>query len=236
MLVWHWVQLSFSCYFLFLLECLIIYNLYQTYRQSQLIYFLGYKMFLIIFIGYILIYFDLDIITLFLWMIYGGFLSIVLIMSFLWVDNTVYIFKVRLFKFFFYTTLALIYVYYSLYLEADHNSWIIWNIGWINYYEVLEVDLGEELEVLGWGLGFENNFVLLLIAALLTMACICIVFIVVLGRTIRSASVIYILNRLNYSNNWCNFIFLKNQSIFLQEYRLVSMILRNFKLFHSRRL
>lgn len=65
---------------------------------------------------------------------------------------------------------------------------------------MLGVDLNEELEVLGWGIGFENNFVLLLISIMLTMACIGVVFIIVLGRTIKSNNHIYILKQLYYKN------------------------------------
>lgn len=34
-------------------------------------------------------------------------------------------------------------------------------IGWVNYYELLAWDMEEEIEVLGWVIGFENILALL---------------------------------------------------------------------------
>ena len=85
-LEFYFSQLRFYGIVQFLLEACILYNLVQLLRQSNTVYFLAYKLFFLIYIGVWFIYLDLDILAFLLWMIYGGFLAVVFILTLMWVD------------------------------------------------------------------------------------------------------------------------------------------------------
>ena len=136
--------------------------------------------------GYLLIYVDLDILACILWMVYGSFLVIVFIFSFIWIEHTYYTFLTISIKYYNFIYIIIPVVYYNLFLNSDYFYSFIWKIGWLNYYELLIIDIEEELELLGWAIGFENSFTLFLISILLTMVCICVVFIILRARKIKS--------------------------------------------------
>jgi hypothetical protein len=71
-----------------LLEFLVCYNVYQLLRQVQLVYFLMYQLLFIVYAGILLVYFGLDIFAFILWIVYGSFIAVVFILSFVWVDTT----------------------------------------------------------------------------------------------------------------------------------------------------
>ena len=136
-----------------ILEFLVCYNVYQLVRQVQLVYFLMYQLLFIIYAGVLLVYFGLDIFAFILWIVYGSFIAVVFILSFVWVDTT----------------------YFRFYaLTQSRLSWALavglclvggllvglagvdvdyyfsfFEVGWVNYYELLAWDMEEEIEVLG---------------------------------------------------------------------------------------
>lgn len=65
-----------------LLEFLVCYNVYQLLRQVQLVYFLLYQLLFIVYAGILLVYFGLDIFAFILWIVYGSFIAVVFILSF----------------------------------------------------------------------------------------------------------------------------------------------------------
>lgn len=167
------------------LECVICYNLFQIIVHMQLVYVLGYKFCMLFYVGWLLIYIDLDIFGLILWMVYGSFLIILFVMSFNWVEGTRYVFFAYAKKFWlycpFYFGIAVItYVYLGLENEL-HLTTVMW-FNWTSYYEVLIDDLEEELEMLGWSLGFDNFVGVILISLMLTVICVCVVCIVQFAR------------------------------------------------------
>lgn len=90
-------------------------------------------------------------------------------------------------------------------------------MGWINYYELCVRDLEQELEVLGWGLGVDNLSLVLLVSVLLTMVCICLVFIISVARCIECIGwenyyrIYFVRKKVN------RFVYLRVQNFYMQE-------------------
>lgn len=88
MLEFYLYQLNWHGWSVLILEFLVCYNVYQLVRQVQLVYFLMYQLLFIIYAGILLVYFGLDIFAFILWIVYGSFIAVVFILSFVWVDTT----------------------------------------------------------------------------------------------------------------------------------------------------
>ena len=135
------------------MEFLVCYNVYQLVRQVQLVYFLMYQLLFIIYAGVLLVYFGLDIFAFILWIVYGSFIAVVFILSFVWVDTTY-------FRFYALTQSRLSWALaVALCLaggvlvglagvDVDYY-FSFFEVGWVNYYELLAWDMEEEIEVLG---------------------------------------------------------------------------------------
>lgn len=97
------------------------------------------------------------------------------------------------------------------------------------------LDLEEELEVLGWGLGFDNIGAILLLSIFLTGVCICAVCIINTARKLRASC--YMARHILYSQNnrLIKFVHLRAQHSYIQEFRMVGSLGRHFKMFHQRR-
>jgi hypothetical protein len=93
-------------------------------------------------------------------------------------------------------------------------------------------DIEEEIEVLGWLLGFENIITLICVSYLLSIACFCLVNIIISARKARFA----ILDNNLYFKNVKRFLGLKTQNFFLQEIGSVGFPRHAFKYFHHRRI
>ena len=237
MLDFYFLQMRWSCLFNIILQFLILYNLVQLLRQQQIIYVLAYKFILLIYIGWLLIYCDLDIFALILWMVYGGFICIVFILSFMWLDYNVFQFKLINFSFRYYLVAIFIifFLYNNIFLVSEINFSDLWQISWINYYEVLSWDIEEELEILGWGVTIENSAALLLVSFLLTVVCFNVVIILISARKNKRIYYDQIFNNFYSKNRSFNFIYLRTQNFYIQEYGMIGLPRKHFKLFHRRR-
>lgn len=237
--MFYFLQLRWNGLFIFLLEFLIFYNLYQLIKQIHLVYLIGYKFVLIFYIGWLLVYVDLDIFAFILWMVYGSFLIVIFIMSFNWVETTRYVFlewTIYYWTYLFMFLVLLILVCSQIEMSNEIFYITMWQFNWINYYEVLIIDLEEELEILGWGLGFDNLLILCLISVILTMVCVCMVYIISSAK--KSKFINYIIIYRSYLKQKCihQFINLRVQSLYIQNYKRGYKIQRHFKMFHNRRI
>jgi hypothetical protein len=68
--------------------------------------------------------------------------------------------------------------------SADYYVAIL-EVGYINFYELNSWRAEEELEALGWALGGFNAAAAAIVSALLSVACVCAVSLVALGRRAR---------------------------------------------------
>ena len=105
-------------------------------------------------------------------------------------------------------------------------------VGWVNYYELLAWDMEEEIEVLGWLVGFENILALLWVSYLLSMACLCLVSLILLARRVRFAS----LDQEAYLRRARYFLCFKTQNTVVQEADSIGATKHTFNLFHRRRI
>lgn len=229
-------QLNQISFITLIIHFLVIYNLYQLIQQTQLTYFLGYKLLLLIYIGWILIYYDLDILAFVLWIVYGSFIVVIFIFSFMWLNlniteeaNTI-INKLDIFMITLFTTVI-------IFSKATHIifQWHIFlTAGWINYYELLGSHQTEELESLGWGLGVENPLSTLMVSLLLTFSSVTAIIIVVIAKKNKWASRNIILKSLKSSHKTF-FAGIRTQHFYQQEKNNMIRLNKIVKSFHRRR-
>lgn len=238
-MMFYFLQLRYGNLFFFCLQFIICYNLYQLIQQAHLIYIIGYKFCILFYIGYLMICLELDIFSCILWMVYGSFLIVIFIMSFSWVEVTHFLFFEIASRYWVYLLIILaivILVYFNLGSSNEILYGIIWEVILINYYEVLAIDLEEELEVLGWGLGFDNLMAVFLISILLTIACICIVCLIVAAKKRKVVNYVGFYKSL-FGGYWVQrFLCLRTQSTYIQEYKRLGIFKRQFQLFHNKRI
>ena len=110
--------------------------------------------------------------------------------------------------------------------------WSIFELNWINYYEIILWDYEEELEVLGWIIGFENLYALITVSCILSIACFTLVHIILNARKYRF---LFLDNKLNFKYS-ISFLSFKVQNTFLQEFGSIGAPKHIFKLFHRRRI
>lgn len=182
---------------------------------------------------------DLDIFALLLWMVYGGFIIIVFILMFNWVENNYYLFyshfnKIEISILFVIAWISLMIC--NLVFAEDVNWHIVWHVMWVNYYEILISDLEEELEVLGWGIGVDNVLAVILISILLTLVCICAVIILNIAYNYKLINFEMHYYNSFYTKSVYKFIFLKSQNFHIQERRVRLNNYSHYKLFHYRRM
>lgn len=238
MLIIYLLQFRFENLIIFLLEFLILYNLYQLINQIHLVYLLGYKFIILFYIGITLIYVDLDIFALIMWMIYGSFLVVCFIMSFNWVEATYYLFLER--GNYYWITLLVILVLFiiigvQIELVNETREISIWCLNLTSCYEISIIDFEEELEVLGWGLGFDNFFVLLLMSFILTMVCIYMIYLICAAKKSKLKNYMIFYYSFFQQRNINKFMYLRVQNIYIQNLSKSYNLKRNFKLFHKLR-
>jgi hypothetical protein len=134
-------QLNWHGWLVLVLEFLVCYNVYQLLRQVQLVYFLLYQLLFIVYAGILLVYFGLDIFAFILWIVYGSFIAVVFILSFVWVDTTYFRFaavtQARL-GWALAVVLCLVGGSFMGLAGVDVDYYFsFFELGWVNYYELL---------------------------------------------------------------------------------------------------
>ena len=66
---------------------IIVYTILSMVRQHQIVTFLGYKALFITYMGWWLVVQNLDILALILWIVYGSFIAVIFIFSFIWLPS-----------------------------------------------------------------------------------------------------------------------------------------------------
>lgn len=229
-------QINKVSFITLIVHFLIVYNLYQLIQQTQLTFFLGYKLLLIIYIGWILIYYDLDIMAFILWIVYGSFIVVIFIFSFMWLNLNITEQVNALFNKVDFFMLAL----FSIIIVVSKSTYVIfqWHIfmvsGWINYYELLAWSQSEEIECLGWGLSTENMCGLLIASIILTFASITAISMVIVAKKNKWASRNIILKSLSSSHKTL-FTSIRTQHMYQQEKNNMVRLNKVIKSFHRRR-
>ncbi len=227
-----WVNLANIIFFI-----LCTYNLYQLTRQKYIIYFLGYKLFFLTYIGWWLIAGNLDIGALILWIVYGSFIVVVFIFTFLWLDvhqlssfrKQVQVPAPLVLGTFFIITLILA---IKNYLKSFSLSW---TIAWLDYYTTLCLQQTAEIECLGWAVSLTHPFLIIIISALLSFTCIVAVSLIIASKKTKWTELLKYLKQ----KKWKQTIIaaaIRKQHIYKQEKNIFLRLNKIYKGYHRRRI
>lgn len=164
-----------------LLYLVAAYVILSMLRQQTTVTFLGYKLLFVIYAGWCLVSHHLDILALILWIVYGGFIVVMFIFAFLWLESR---HPLRLHAL---TTqhvnaaaVPAVIIAVSLGLNPAHyNATSVFAVHWINHYELLHLHNSEEIECLGWALSTDNALPSILVSMLLTASCITAIILII---------------------------------------------------------
>lgn len=240
MLNFYLLQLQLYSYIQLLFEVAILYNLIQMLRQENTIYFLGYFLFFIIYLGIWLLYLNLTIFCLILWMVYGGFLAIIFTLLLMWVDATRgkknLNFGINFLKMSFLAFFILVVVSGNLSYWSELNIIPINIFFWHNYLEGRQLGIEEELEVLGWVIGYENLGGLYFSVFMLSLSCFVVVIVILAARRIKWVYSENSLLKGHLDKRYFKYTILKVQNFYMQERGSIGTPLRIFKVVHNRRI
>ena len=218
----------------------ILYNIFQLLRQQHIIYFLGYFLFFVIYFGILLIYFDLDIFCFILLIVYGGLIIVIFIFSLMWNNLNKFSYDNVIYRSFFYGGTVFIFGFFficnSLNLNLEQYFSFMLNLELVIYAENIRIDLEEELEVLGWGIGINQSFNFFLATVLLSLSCFVVINIINLNSKVKwiiaeNSSNFVITKRYQLKG-----ILLRVQNFFIQESSSLDLTNRIIKNFHHRRI
>lgn len=232
-------QIYLSNWWQLFLIIIIFYNLYQLIRQFNIIYFLGYFLFFITYVGLLLFYYDLDIFCLILWMVYGGLIVVVFLFLLMWDDFTKSKTISSVYQSFLYGGIIIIFSFF--FILASLGSFFtgrfsfFLNIEHASYYTFINLDVEEELEVLGWGFSTSHSLGIFFVTILLSLTCFVIVNIIGLGRRVRWGGFEGSISLGALQKQQFKKILLRVQNFFIQERSSTGVPRRILKNFHSRR-
>lgn len=156
-------------------------------KQKNVVTFLGYKTLAVIYIGWWLVLQNQDILALILWIVYGSFIVIMFVFSFLWLDtkNPLRIYLTTMTQIAGSAPIILMTAIFFLsgFTKPSTNS--VFQVVWLNYYELLHLHNSEEIEALGWALSTDQTFPTSLVSLLLTLACIASIVVVINSKKFK---------------------------------------------------
>lgn len=207
-------QINNVDFFHLLLLCLVIFNFIQLLLQINIIFFLAYKTLFLFYIGCLILQLNLDINAFILWITYGTYIIVIAALSLMLFQffNNLNFNRARTFwnNWWFICNLTFIIFLLTIYLCPTK----IFIYSYTNYYELLTLDHYNELEQLGWNLGFVNIGWTMIITLLLSLTCIFIVLLTTLTKNFKLLATSHLLyhKKLIYTPH-----ILKTQTLFLQE-------------------
>ncbi len=193
-------------------------------------------MLFIIYLGWWLAYNGLDIAALLLWIVYGSFIVVVFIFSFLWLDsqhpqqNTTNTFRPNFLP----ATIIFIICIFFTATYSNYNITYFLAVWWINYYEALNWHNSEEIECLGWVLYADNIFTLLILSSLLSIACIVAVALIIAGKKTKWTTLLRHLKLRNTSTALITTA-IRKQHAYQQEKNIFFRLNKIQKGYHRRR-
>jgi len=225
------------------LQVVVLYNFIQFIKQTNVYYLLAYFLNTVLFLGLALIFYDLDLVAIILWIVYGGVIIIFFLYSLMWYETArsfYYSSKARLLSYgVSFGFVGLLMYIFNLELSTEMINLPIAQIMLVNYYEILNFDIYEELESLGWGLVYYSTFLFILISYLLFLACCTVVVLIINSRKIRYNSIDNYFNYIKNNSDLFYFNIYKTQNFYVQDYETTyqdSSTVKNFKVtnnFHS---
>lgn len=216
----------------FFFQVTLFYNFVQLLRQYNFYFLLAYFLTFVVFSGIQLIIYDLDLVAIILWIIYGGVIIIFFIYSLMWIDFARNEYYSNKFKLFYYSFIGFVtfFSFYSLSLNSGYESHTI-SFKYFDFYILLNQINIEELEGLGWSLIYFTTSFFLTLSYFLFLICCTSITIVISSKKIKYSSQE---DYIDYFKNFVikfNFNFYKVQNFFAQDYDTLYRFFINFKNF-----
>lgn len=210
-----WVHhINNTDFFYLILIILVVFSFLQLLLQTNIIFFLAYKTLFLFYIGCLLIQLNLDITAFILWITYGTYIIVIAALSLMLFQffNHLNFNRTRTFwnNWWFLCNLSFIIITITIWL-SPLKTFIY---SYVNYYELLTLDHYNELEQLGWNLGYVNLSWTIAITILLSFTCIFIVFLTTLTKNFK---ILQNLHLFCHSKLQPVPHILKTQTFFLQE-------------------
>lgn len=174
-----------------------------------------------------MLFYDLDLGAIILWIIYGGVVIIFFLYSIMWIE----ILKLNIF---FFDSRLLYYLSFYCYIYIlifdiliDTHVMFSYEISYnmTLYFDILNFDIYEELELLGDSFFFFSIFFFFISTLVLIITCYCIVVLLLNVKKIKYFFYYDFLKLLNKQLDYFKIITLKNQHLYNQEYE--SLYLKN---------
>lgn len=191
----------------------------------------------ILFLGLYLILFDLDIICIILWILYGGVIIIFFIYSLLWFENIKNNKYINKYRFIYYFFSFILFIFFCLINNLDYLDTNFKKVNdtlyvWKDFYIFLVNDINEELENLGWGILYYSTFFFLILSYMLFLSCCIAIVIILNAKKVKYLfiNIYYLLFKKNV--NLLSFNIFKYQHFYTQDYENINQIYsihKNFK-------
>lgn len=223
----------------FFLQAIICYNFWKIITTSNFYYILAYFFLFILFNGILLIFFECDLIAILLWIVYFGVLIIFFIYSLIWYDSDKHL-KQNYFSYSINLYFLLILFFFILFLwnfniistiDLDFLS-----ISYVNYYELLYLNLNEELDGLGYAIIMYSSFNFLICTYILFLACCASVALILNSKKIKYWIFYCYLNLLKLKTKMTNIMIYKQQNFFIQDYETTYQLYslnKNYKIINK---
>jgi len=205
----------------FFLQVIIFYNFWKILTTSNFYYILAYFFLFLLFNGIFLIFFECDLIAILLWIIYFGVLIIFFVYSLIWYDSdktlkqNYFLYNLNL-----YFLLAFFFFFFLIFIFGATTPMDLefLSVSYINYYELLYLNLNEELDGLGYVIIMYSSFNFLLCTYILFLACCSSVALILNAKKIKYWMFYCHLSLIQLKKNLQNLIIYKQQNFFVQDY------------------
>lgn len=189
---------------------IITYNFLKIISASNTIFILGYFFFFLLFNGIYFIFLECDLPVIVLWIIYFGVLIIFILFFFTFNENTKSNYTL---PWTFYTLIITCIIIYMLFSAKLHTVTLNPHI---NFYNLLNLDNLEELELLGFSFLMFSYPLLLIVTYILLLNCLIVVSLFILIKFITFSKNSQTILKLK-SKRLFSWIIYKNQTFFNQD-------------------
>lgn len=185
----HFIFINISKWFELLLQFVVFFNFFQIIRQQNFYIMLSYFFCFVLYMGILFIFFNCDIASIIIWIIYGGVIIIFFIYSIMWFEPSRYTWNNM-------TTLSFntIFVIFCFcfcfcFCSLDVNFLLhlyFYNVTLIEKESDLALNYTRELQLLGDGLLFNTSVLFIMSSYFLFFGCIVVVLIILVARRMTS--------------------------------------------------
>lgn len=189
---------------------IITYNFIKILSTNSTIFILGYFFFFLLFNGLYFIFLECDLPIIILWIIYFGVLIIFIVFFFTFNENNKPKYTSPWLFYILIISCLLVYLLFSSNLSTNNFN------TYINFYNLLNNDNLEELELLGFSFIVFSYPLLLIVTYILLLNCLIVVSLFILIKFTQFSKNTSVLNHLK-GKHLFSWIVYKNQTLHLQD-------------------